>query len=457
MIAVSEAFDFWNSHCVRKPISTVAAVFDRATDEGLRAFTFCEDEFCDPDVVWACSSLDVLPTYDFAQNDISCDVVSVQVVRQCDKPLGSLVKSYADICLSNSRGKYSQWASGSFQDCSDEDIDYPQPVDVTQGLPIQIGGGYKWNKDGCDDMRETVCMFTGLTDRSPRYTNQGGGNELVCFHAVDNVGKALELLIPEDVVFDDVPVSEAITTLLASVGVYVDTDCESTCTVSFTAEENKQVKDYLANLIMLDTGRFYADEKGNFKYDCNNCVDTDCDYEINTFDHIISTERPSVKDVYNIVKVQQFTNPGGVEITATDPSSIEQFGPSSLTITNPLIDNEDKANELGQRILSLYAKGSFERTVEIYGIPQLQVGDIICLKERIATRSGDCKCENIYQSVKYKLCKIVDTYNTSGHTQRLTMDRVGVQATVRHMCDEAPWCSIDTNPFPVEGCETACV
>lgn len=425
MQAVSEAFDFWNSHCTRKPVTTVAAVFDRATQEDLRPFTFCEDQFCDPNVLWACSSLDVLPAFDFAQNDITCDVVSVQVVRQCDRPLGSLTKSYADICLANPNGKYTQWSNGTFQDCEDVDTFFPAPVDVTQGLPIQIGGGYRWGT--CDEKEETICLFTGLTDRNPRYTNQSGGNSLVCLHAVDSVGKALELLIPSDIVFDDVPVHEAIKTLLSAVGVYVDVSgCDSQCNVSFTAEANDQVKDYLANLIMLDTGRFYADEKGRFKYECES-GDQECVYEINTYDHVISTERPSVKDVYNIVKVQQFTNPGGVEETVSDQASVDTFGPSSLTITNPLIDSPQKAQDIGNRLLGLYSQGSFQRTVEIVGIPQLQVGDVICLRERVGSKAGDCTCESVYQTVKYRLCKIIDTYNGEGHSQKLTMDRVGLQ------------------------------
>lgn len=442
MQSVSPAFSFITDHCVRNITGEVSAVYDRKKLD-TKPFTWCQSLVCEEDLI-LCSDLEILPYYDYDGSMEKCRVISIEYTHEMSSPLGSVVKSTADVVLSNNDRKFSRYDHPQYYNCDYDVLSLPESTNTAPGIPFRIYTGFWW-KNGCDKVRENVVNFTGLSESFPKIDIENGGNATATFHLVDLITKIESLPILTPMTYSNMLVSDIISSLLNSVGVSVSIPDSGTVYTTVTTELGKTIKDYLYNLVDLEFGRFYQNEYGFFTfetYDYWAYKNNTCLYTLSTKTNVISLQQPQYSDIINYVKVQQFTNPGGIEVVQQSLSSISQYGYHPYTVTNPLIADEDTANSIAQKLLQRYSRSSYQRDVEIVAIPQLQVGDLVCLEERIDTDSRDDCCEPIYQETHYIVKKIYGNLPEDGYIQKLTLTRTGVPLNEFNWC-ESPVCDFD--------------
>lgn len=411
-IDVSDNFKKFAQHCVRRPVVDVSFDF--------------HDEF----------------------ESVNCDLLTVAFTQQADSPISSVVKSFADVTVSNADGKYSQYLDLTLSNCDDELVETLENKDIRPGMELTIDDGFlipDGDCDHCNNTRDTVRQFTGKSERFPAYTTVDNGRSLAQFHFVDGTGELAGTSSDVDVDYSGFTVGEALQDWFANnfAGNTLNVPDNGAILLPdpFIIEANKPFSDYLKNMIDLNGGRFYQRQDGQFHYDTHAQVNDNnvtADFVFDTCNHIIDTTTPSLNDIYNAITVQQFTNPGGIEYTAINEESIARYGRREFTLTNPLVDSVATARAIAERTLAFYEDGAFEREITVVGLGWLEVYDVVQVRERVKSRPCEnCMCETLYSETIYRIKKIYSQHSPQGYTQKYTLVRSPLSLNQFIFCDSS--------------------
>lgn len=405
MLSVSDDYKYFAQRCTRHPVVSAVVGFDRMVVDYTN------------------------------MTNVDCDIVSVDWTSQADSPVASIVKSYADITFSNTNGKYMQYLDNTLDDCDGNFVKTADVLNVTPGLKTRIKAGFGWDKNMtgtfCGHYKEYANQFTGRSDKFPSYTTEDGGRSLATIHFVDDMDRLLGSATKFQKVYTGWTVGQALTdwftTAFGEPIVIPDNGAIPLGTLVIEPETDI-FGDYLRQMVEINGGRFYIDVNGIYHYDTNayiNSLSATPDVILGTCEHILDISSPSLDNVYNIVKVQQFANPGGIEYTGIDSASVSQYGPHEIVITNPLIPNQSAAKAIADRVLAFYANSTYDREIEIIGLGWLQVYDKVLIRERVESDvCSSCKCRSLYSETIYRINKIYSRIDgDNGFTQKLTLTR----------------------------------
>lgn len=423
MLTVSNNYKYFAQRCVRRPIINVDIGFDRNSG------------------------------YNDLES-VKCDLVTAEWVSQADSPVASVVKSYADISLSNTSGKYYQYLDSDFSDCNGSFVESANTKDVRPGLKMRLYEGFTYPTAGnssnvCDFTKDYALQFTGSSEKFPSYTTENGGNSLAQFHFTDNIQAALDSVANIDINYNGATVKAALEDWFtnqfpATINI---PDPGNILVGNFTLEAGKPLSDILKYMIELNGGRFYQDVNGDYFYETNNWINnsiTAPSLVLDTCNHITDISTPSLDQIYNSIIVQQFTNPGGIEYKISDQNSIDMFGVRQLVITNPLIPNLAAAKSIANRVLSFYSQSTYDREITIVGLGWIEVYDKIILHERVKNKICDrCGCKTLYTDTIYRVTKVYSIHNGDGFKQKLTLTRSPLVLNAFTFCI-SPTCNSQT-------------
>lgn len=398
MLAHSDEYSKFSQHCVRRPAIKLYADWDK---DG---------------------------TYD----NSTCDVVAAEWVNEIDSPVSSVVKSYADITFSNTNSEYYYFGSGQLVDCNGDPI--PETIstkDVRPSVPIKIESGFRYPDistcDECGLVEDTIQVYCGSSEKFPSYTMEDGGRSLAMIHFTDSIDTFASSIFTTDMTFTNQTSGQVLTSIASVFGYTIVIPDMGSSPISFTISSGDTVEDWLKYITEIDGGRFYQDADCQLHYETQSYIAGVIPspvMSINTCDHVIDTSTPALGNIYNYVKVQQFTNAGGVEYTAIDQTSIDQYGLKPLTVTNPLVTTENSAQIIANRILSFYSQGTDDREITVVGLPQLEVNDRIYLRERITNKTCiDCGCYTLYSEQIWRINRTYNRIDETGHTTKLTLTK----------------------------------
>lgn len=446
MLKCSPAIDFITNHCVRFPVGGVSIVYNKDDELQPKIHQFCDEPIFCSDSVFVCNDINALPYYDYEKYN-NCDLIEFEYNDECNKPVSTISKKYGDITLSNTRGQYSFYATGDFENCDGDLVYSEQATQILPGQPIRLQIGFK--KQCCDDTAEYITLATGTITEFPEINNTNGANDTIRIHFEDNMNALLDQ--PIAVQPYSGPAGQVIQDILEANNISIYVPDLGTNTVTFTPEPDKTIADYLDLLVAFNGGRVYIDSNGQFRYDTAEYMANESptpNFIVNTFDHVLNMGSLRRGTIYNRVKVQQFTNPGGVECILNDGDSQSKYGVKDYVYTNELISTPAQACEIATRILREYSLGDYERDVEVLGLPCIESGDIIQLVERVKKQAcPDCGCQNLRQRVNYRVCRVNGRFGSNGFTQRLTIYRSNLPLREWVACQE-PICSANIRICP---------
>jgi hypothetical protein len=438
MIKSSQALDFAVHHCVRHPIADPSLVWDRSLAD---QFILCQTPLCDQVAVPYCSQFGgALAPYNYNSFSERCNLLSWEYNFERDEFWGGLTKSFADLTLANYNGRYSYFYKPPYTTCEGATTTIAGGVDTYPGIPLRLRTGFKWRDNECNWHEEYINRFIGTSSDFPEIDTTDGGRSTARFHFEDAIGKIADYPLSNSYTFTNVLVSDVIKTLLADAGIsniYIPD--AGTQLVSFTANVNDKLGDWLRKLCFMELGSIYQSSNGVLRFDTGNydtgkSLDSECVATFDTWDNIIDVSQESWNNIKNIIKVQQFSNSGGIEYTAKAMPSIRKFGAQYLTIANELITSVAQAQALAERLLRLHAYGSRERVMKIKADPRLELGDVVCLRERVTRDMRNGCCETIYQDTKYMIQRIHGS-GPSPYNQEITLSKVGFAKKCFILCE----------------------
>lgn len=414
MLTVSDDFKHFAQRCVRHPLNNVTLKFNRD-----------EDNYAN-------------------MESVKCDVTRVEWTSQADSPVASVVKSYADVTLSNTNGEYYQYLDSTLENCSGDIVETAVTKDVRPGLKMRLYEGFSWpTVDSCSICthdNEYSLQFTGRSEKFPSYTTENGGNSLASIHFVDNIDDVLAT-------YTKFPKDYTGQTVGGALLDWFNTNTPYTITIPDVGAiplgplviTDQPLGEYIKYMIELNGGRFYQAADGQYRYETQAYINSQSPTPamiLNTCDHIIDTSTPSLDQIYNSVTVQQFTNPGGVTYTATDFDSITKYGLRPLVVTNPLVDTVDKAKVIADRVISFYSQGTYDREITTVGLGWLEVYDKVLVRERIKNSAcSSCGCQTLYSDVIYRITKVYSVHDENGFVQKYTLTRAPLILNAFTFCE----------------------
>lgn len=438
MLKASDAFYFMSRHCNRHPIADPSLVWDRSLSD---QFILCETPLCDMQSVPYCSQLKgALAPYAYNRFSERCSLISWEYNFERDEFWGGLTKSFADLVLANNDGRYSYFYKPPYINCDGNETTIKDGLNTYPGIPLRLKTGFRWRDNECGWHEEFVDRFIGISSDFPQITTSDGGRSTARIHFEDSISRIADYPLNSTHTFTDVLVSDAIRELLADIGVsnvYIPNP--GTQLVTFTANQDDRIGDWLKKLCFMELGALYQTTSGILRFDIgdqmnNTDMDTECTVTLDTWEDITDISQESWNNVKNIIKIQQFTNPGGIEYTAKAPPSINQFGPQYLTVTNELVSSVEQAQALAEQLLRMHAYGSGQRVIKKIADPRIEVGDVVCLRERVTRDMRNGCCETIDQETKY----LVQRIHGSGplpYEQELTLTKVGFAKRCFILCE----------------------
>ena len=353
----------------------------------------------------------------------SCDITSVEVIKSCSGLTG-IDNEEGYVTFANHDNVFETYF-GNVQvpkrDCDGVLVDYKTLEDDSSGKSFIIDLGFKWGLES--DYAEYVRQIVGTTKSRAQKTVSQGGNSLAKFRIVNNFDVMLEIPYP-------ITQTAPLTTHLLNLFNYLDVDFEirTDYNPSFAIDQDERVsvEKTLEQLAQVAMARVYWDgTKVIYEslewWERNRSTPV---AEINTCDHVTLLRPSTLNQTTQAVKVQQFTNPGGVE------SFNGESGGDTLSITNPYLDDQQMADYLSDKLFANIVNGTQQRIVETIGLPWYQIGDVIALRERIDTVYDGDKCTNIYNNGNWRICRRSELYGESGYSQKLTVDKVGIRPFV---------------------------
>lgn len=434
MLNSSPAFQKMKEHCIRKPIADPSIVWDRSVYD---TFILCEDSLCDPNKVLFCSQFaGIIKPYRYGDFSERCRLISWEYNFERGEFWGGLVKSFADITLSNYDGRYSYFYNAPFYDCNDNEVSVKEGYNTNPGLPLKLRTGFRWKDDNCQTQEELITRFIGYSTDYPDITSSDGARSTARIHFEDAIAVIEDYPIPYDINISNLQVAAAIGQVLASINVtsYYYPDI-GTRFVSFTAQAGEKVGDILKKLVFLELGYFYQNENGILIFETldylNNKNDSAPVKVLDTYNHIVDISQESWNDIKNIITVKKDNT---TSYTAKSVGSISVYGASELTITNEYISDAAECEYLANKLLNLHSFGTRKRTITIIADPTLQVGDKITIKERVTKDKRTGCCKPIHQKTDYLITRI----NGSGqlpYIQKLVLNRIGIAKKCFVLCE----------------------
>lgn len=371
---------------------------------------------------------------------IQC-LVSIETIQTCAGLYGLEVDE-AYITFDNTDNKFESYFKGGEQnkkfDCDNNETDYKNTEDDRIGKHFSIGIGFKWDLEG--SYKECLPIISGYTIARGEKTLSDGGRECIKFKISNPFYNFLDL----DYTNNN---TDTLIGHLQSVFTYMDVDFQINTNYNPTFQvdfEGLSIREVLNKLALMGLARIYWDgEKVVYEsiewWQINRSQPVG---EINTYCHITDIRPSTINETTSGVKVEQFTNPGGIENEYGDTSG------TVVTITDECIQTQAMADYIGDGLWSVYENGTQQRIIETVGCPWIEKGDAYTIKERVDTvRDEDGNCENVYEVSTYRICGVSNFIGPGGYSQKLTVDKVGVLPFITLAC-------VDQGLDPVTVCGT---
>lgn len=415
--------------CVRKPFFQTSLIFDKERGLDPQTFIACQSVACDPLKFVKCGTNSLAPEYDYL-NNVEDRVLAVEIVRECQGLFGGIINSSADVTFTNYDGRYSQYGDFAIK-CDGDSVNLGEPLNTSAGIPIRIAGGFEWLQEDCTRYAEANVLFTGITTGFPELVSGYLGRDTARFNATDYITELLSVVKESDWQATNLPITQVIEMLLSQNGINIQILGTSTTNITYNFVAGTTLDEYIQDLLILDMGRLYQTEDGRLVYESgayktlNQHV-----WEYDTWTNVIDLSSQTFTDIVNTVTVKnglETTDPAYISATVKDDTSISQYGRYVITISNRYITTQAEAVALGNAYLQRYANSSQAREIKTIANPSIQVGDYISLEERFETDTRDGCCKILTVLNKYRVCKIVDSYNSSDgwvQTLNITKDRV---------------------------------
>ena len=286
MQTVSSDFTAQINAGMRKLKSRLLISFQKTFASGITFFTIGTSTIGGSDIIKGEGS--VVQEWDkYAYTDYSDRLISWEVTREIEQPIGSLVMSMADAELAN------------YDDLFTPNADATIGAYIRPNRPFKLFGGFK---------EEAIPLFSGLTEKMPKIST--GGKKTAKFHAIDFIRLFFDKSLDQTVMQQNKRTDEVIATLLQAAGLtssQYSLDAGITVIPFVYFEKGKNIGNALKELVEAEMGSLYQDEQGVIRFE-NRQHYTTAPHTTSQFSfspaNCYEIDVPSHSNVINVVEIE---------------------------------------------------------------------------------------------------------------------------------------------------------